>query len=222
MVPGRGSSPLARGLHVKCLDGSTSVRIIPARAGFTRSAPVRESGSGDHPRSRGVYEYDRAAAAHYGGSSPLARGLPVGTGPGVRSRGIIPARAGFTSAPFPTVPTIRDHPRSRGVYACEETIGIVIEGSSPLARGLPRAARSFVAASGIIPARAGFTSDHKPSFLGRLDHPRSRGVYEALDAHIEVVAGSSPLARGLLVGRGDRPAGPGIIPARAGFTHDPL
>ena len=32
------------------------------------------------------------------------------------------------------------------------------------------------------------------------------------------LAGSSPLARGLLIGRGDSPEAAGIIPARAGFT----
>ena len=31
----RGSSPLARGLHVKTVDGEYITRIIPARAGFT-------------------------------------------------------------------------------------------------------------------------------------------------------------------------------------------
>ena len=35
-VPGLlGSSPLARGLHIRCADSATRRRIIPARAGFT-------------------------------------------------------------------------------------------------------------------------------------------------------------------------------------------
>ena len=50
-----GSSPLARGLQKLILKIEMSIRIIPARAGFT---PLTEHGrrpTGDHPRSRGVY-----------------------------------------------------------------------------------------------------------------------------------------------------------------------
>ena len=72
-------------------------RIIPARAGFTRSCrTVRRRRRRDHPRSRGVYarilDYGEAGC----GSSPLARGLlEVHTIFGEFER-IIPARAGFT------------------------------------------------------------------------------------------------------------------------------
>ena len=51
-----------------------------------------------------------------GGSSPLARGLPVvvdRAGPGFR---IIPARAGLTPPPPHHSLLIGDHPRSRGFY----------------------------------------------------------------------------------------------------------
>ena len=91
-------------------------------------------------------------------------------------------------------------------------------GSSPLARGLLRAASSGCALCGIIPARAGFTKLTDRTVGDRPDHPRSRGVYSTTRTGWEVVAGSSPLARGLrrrvVVGVGDA----GIIPARAGFT----
>ena len=53
---GRGSSPLARGLHAHSRIGRDRDRIIPARAGFTADDPVAVLSSGDHPRSRGVYE----------------------------------------------------------------------------------------------------------------------------------------------------------------------
>ena len=50
------------------------------------------------------------------------------------------------------------------------------------------------------------------------DHPRSRGVYaETVTARMRVM-GSSPLARGLRGDGVDDRLGPGIIPARAGFT----
>ena len=75
-----------------------------------------------------------------------------------------------------------------------------IPGSSPLARGLLKAPVHITGATGIIPARAGFTPRG-------FDSPVRHG-------------GSSPLARGLrLPGRGHLGQG-GIIPARAGFTYD--
>ena len=51
------------------------------------------------------------------------------------------------------------------------------------------------------------------------DHPRSRGVYAISCAPVTRVAGSSPLARGLLVCFGCASCLAGIIPARAGFTY---
>ena len=50
-----------------------------------------------------------------------------------------------------------DHPRSRGVYATPELIAEVMEGSSPLARGLRLNESRVLGLGGIIPARAGFT-----------------------------------------------------------------
>ena len=50
-----GSSPLARGLQHAALENREGVRIIPARAGFTRSGRLCQAEMRDHPRSRGVY-----------------------------------------------------------------------------------------------------------------------------------------------------------------------
>ena len=153
------------------------------------------------------------------GSSPLARGLlsrvvlqPV---PG----GIIPARAGFTSAAPPPRTATSDHPRSRGVYGGGSSAAPGGSGSSPLARGLPTLRPSGRVRSGIIPARAGFTRCRHGPRRQPWDHPRSRGVYVALCHLVLSGLGSSPLARGLLMwshgyGTSDR-----IIPARAGFTR---
>ena len=178
--PGRnqGSSPLARGLHRLRRYAARHHRIIPARAGFT-SGSMEAFGRGkDHPRSRGVYRTRSTASERLGGSSPLARGLlPVGRGPHPGLR-IIPARAGFTASMRSPKRTAGDHPRSRGVYLGDHVPGRHPEGSSPLARGLPRPGgpvcpgspgssplarglpgpcEGLVVAGGIIPARAGFT-----------------------------------------------------------------
>ena len=51
-----------------------------------------------------------------------------------------------------------------------------------------------------------------------MDHPRSRGVYVDIAGDTYSVAGSSPLARGLLVHADLEIGFARIIPARAGFT----
>ena len=113
---------------------------------------------------------------------------------------------------------VSDHPRSRGVYPATKVAGALSSGSSPLARGLPTAISGACAQPRIIPARAGFTrARQRPQFSWQ-DHPRSRGVYAVADYSGSAGIGSSPLARGLRVRPVYPERGPGIIPARAGFT----
>ena len=50
-----GSSPLARGLPQIAQMTTADMRIIPARAGFTRINSLFNTVQPDHPRSRGVY-----------------------------------------------------------------------------------------------------------------------------------------------------------------------
>ena len=172
-----GSSPLARGLRRRRDDRRERRGIIPARAGFTRPMTRLRSGRGDHPRSRGVYSGDAPTPSPRTGSSPLARGLPIKRGDALRSIRIIPARAGFTLIMTVYAFPAEDHPRSRGVYVSPRRAIPPTLGSSPLARGLPRASAVSVISVGIIPARAGFTNGRR-ILLGQLrDHPRSRGVY---------------------------------------------
>ena len=92
----RGSSPLARGLPGHPHLRRPGTRIIPARAGFTRSQPPTWSSTRDHPRSRGVYAPRAALLWRSLGSSPLARGLHDEEFDMEPLTGIIPARAGFT------------------------------------------------------------------------------------------------------------------------------
>ena len=179
---------------------------------------TRRTSTGDHPRSRGVYSPPSSSSSLAAGSSPLARGLLVGSWCGMGSLWIIPARAGFTPA-GPSLPRRRpDHPRSRGVYSRRGCASPAAPGSSPLARGLPSVAQRGGPCYRIIPARAGFTGrrgHHRPTHQ---DHPRSRGVYSGSPRSCRRPGGSSPLARGLhRVVAAIRAAGR-IIPARAGFT----
>ena len=175
----------------------------------------------DHPRSRVVYWPFSRVASTKEGSSPLARGLRE-----VRDRlcgrpGIIPARAGFTRPRPGRWCQPPDHPRSRGVYRTDSATLIHqrFPGSSPLARGLPHAAGCQGGDGRIIPARAGFTWARASLFERGRDHPRSRGVYPICSSIFSALAGSSPLARGLRGHTQVEQRGPGIIPARAGFTY---
>ena len=215
-----GSSPLARGL--------------PWVATRTSIA------AGDHPRSRGVYDGNTTHPPSPAGSSPLARGLPRGSLPDTAPRGIIPARAGFTSTSQRFPGREWDHPRSRGVYGGLAGKDGDRWGSSPLARGLLVVQGGPEVVLGIIPARAGFTYDRAMREQWLRDHPRSRGVYREEAVMIKLSPGSSPLARGLprtTMPRSTRVIGSSplarglpqraprgaramrIIPARAGFTH---
>ena len=217
-----GSSPLARGLPVPGRVEGRGYGIIPARAGFTTPSRRSPRPGGDHPRSRGVYEEAGTRQSSGNGSSPLARGLPLEPLEVIGLVRIIPARAGFTHSRISRTASTADHPRSRGVYDGRPDRGVHLAGSSPLARGLPRRHHPRHRRPRIIPARAGFTTRHRPWTGGAADHPRSRGVYATHLAPRCFETGSSPLARGLpdeIEQDGYRAR---IIPARAGFTRPHL
>ena len=220
--------------------GSGRLGIIPARAGFTRVQVVGHQRPKDHPRSRGVYHSRRPSSRRARGSSPLARGLLTSGRTRETIRGIIPARAGFTDHRGDDEPSVKDHPRSRGVYDRTTSPRLKPPGSSPLARGLRSWSFPLVISLRIIPARAGFTGGRRTTatiqcgssplarglpavratgHFERVDHPRSRGVYPWGPARGRRTGGSSPLARGLLVRSCAAVRFSGIIPARAGFTR---
>ena len=173
-----GSSPLARGLRYAKALSASSIRIIPARAGFTSVIFWPGVQSADHPRSRGVYWRPSRTTPSSAGSSPLARGLLRDGAVRAGGRGIIPARAGFTRPTESTARCATDHPRSRGVYRRARTGSPTRGGSSPLARGLLMRPCISCGPMRIIPARAGFTFGCSPGRSRTRDHPRSRGVYE--------------------------------------------
>ena len=154
----KGSSPLARGLRTALSRVIFHSGIIPARAGFTMTRGSSPAATKDHPRSRGVYAVSYPKGSVCRGSSPLARGLRRSIAPTMRRPGIIPARAGFTRSRHRTATIWPDHPRSRGVYTSVTTCPRRHGGSSPLARGLPQTIPKLTDRTGIIPARAGFTT----------------------------------------------------------------
>ena len=69
-----GSSPLARGTHIKRASQVIKVRLIPARAGNTSPRPHSGRPRAAHPRSRGEHVTAERTPSRAAGSSPLARG----------------------------------------------------------------------------------------------------------------------------------------------------
>ena len=113
------------------------------------------------------------------------------------------------------------HPRSRGEHSAEMSTNNKAAGSSPLARGTPIYPHFTVADIGLIPARAGNTTDFYHEVIQVRAHPRSRGEHKQKALTVVPSGGSSPLARGthkvtVLCG-----VAVGLIPARAGNTKPP-
>ena len=135
----------------------------------------------DHPRTRGVYSSTERNRGMTSGSSPHARGLLGALDQQAQGPRIIPARAGFTVVGVLVLVGAGDHPRTRGVYI-EKFLDVSVHlGSSPHARGLRSRAVYSARAFRIIPARAGFTSAMSVAVVRVADHPRTRGVYLAVD-----------------------------------------
>ena len=130
-----GSSPLARGTHLVGHALHPSCGIIPACAGNTATDDDDVYVFGDHPRLRGEHGRGKVAIDSKRGSSPLARGTPVGLLCVAVCLGIIPACAGNTKSDTFPLKLSKDHPRLRGEHSALIFSGVMIGGSSPLARG---------------------------------------------------------------------------------------
>ena len=110
------------------------------------------------------------------------------------------------------------HPRSRGEHPQITSHRPRSFGSSPLARGTRRRTSVKMAASRLIPARAGNTSCSSLPGSPPSAHPRSRGEHLNHAGAGAGVRGSSPLARGTLLNLPSGFPGGRLIPARAGNT----
>ena len=132
--------------------------------------------------------------------------------------GLIPARAGNTHHEEGSSRGHWAHPRSRGEHGLIGIMGLVLLGSSPLARGTRILDLVEADDRGLIPARAGNTPPHHVQGKEPEAHPRSRGEHRLSSLPVKLPPGSSPLARGT------RPLTTlsqnllGLIPARAGNT----
>ena len=106
----------------------------------------------------------------------------------------------------------------RGEYLllCSEML--LKPGSPPLARGIHTQTIQVSDLVGITPACAGNTRLGYSPGEGYGDHPRLRGEYFDNPSKLVQIAGSPPLARGILVMSDDGITPIGITPACAGNT----
>ena len=109
-----GSSPRVRGKLRRAVPMQSGLRIIPARAGQTRSYVRASAAAPDHPRACGANGQIKVHFNDSFGSSPRVRGkLGARSGQPAWSR-IIPARAGQTLLCSVFCIHVADHPRACG------------------------------------------------------------------------------------------------------------
>ena len=114
-------------------------------------------------------------------------------------RGITPAHAGNTVKMLNTSSCVR--------------------GSPPHTRGIQDLDELKEWACGITPAHAGNTLGQRLSTCHAWDHPRTRGEYLGGQSRVQVVGGSPPHTRGILLRQLIYRAELGITPAHAGNTY---
>ena len=165
-----------RGQPKACCNVIFLPRIIPARAGPTRTPITAITNVRDHPRSCGANTVFQREDGQGLGSSPLVRGQHQGAGRQGRQRRIIPARAGPTALMMRWVISCPDHPRSCGANEPSQGFMRRLVGSSPLVRGQLGGGEERRAWPRIIPARAGPTIQCLHGLHLWTDHPRSCGA----------------------------------------------
>ena len=236
---GVGSSPRVRGKLAAHVLACRLHRIIPARAGQTRSRscpprtrrriiPARAGQTGwfmlagtvcpDHPRACGANHSDPRSPRVHSGSSPRVRGKQVGQLVEDTNPRIIPARAGQTSAMAASAVCRTDHPRACGANSFKSGEKGALLGSSPRVRGKPSARVLMSTHPRIIPARAGQTAARCCPCPQSTDHPRACGANWNCSRKSASCAGSSPRVRGKHRRRYVQQWLGRIIPARAGQT----
>ncbi len=213
-----GSSPHARGTHRFNTAWKPIGRFIPACAGNTRSPARSPANTPVHPRMRGEHWTSGCSVSVLAGSSPHARGTRGVCPSLLLFHRFIPACAGNTIVGPADAWVSSVHPRMRGEHFSAVPNETGTFGSSPHARGTPRAQILTKRCTRFIPACAGNTKAVSPDAFVFTVHPRMRGEHSPEFASAVIDRGSSPHARGT---RADKTAiwfAQRFIPACAGNT----
>ena len=213
-----GSSPQARGTHLREFPRAISPRFIPAGAGNTLYPISPAQLLTVHPRRRG--EHLRLCGRLCGriGSSPQARGTLSAHPAGADCQRFIPAGAGNTSRELSGSNLQTVHPRRRGEHTMPPEPALNVDGSSPQARGTPELPPALPPEVRFIPAGAGNTLSSCVGTNAPPVHPRRRGEHPSPGTRKSKDGGSSPQARGTLTQMSYPTARDRFIPAGAGNT----
>ena len=213
-----GSSPRVRGKRLAVADRLLTNRIIPARAGQTKTLLPTFCPHSDHPRACGANCPAGKSRGCVYGSSPRVRGKRTPNNAAISCGRIIPARAGQTDGAVRPPRRCPDHPRACGANGHTVVQQFFVIGSSPRVRGKPVQRGVHQRVSRIIPARAGQTP--RPSVRLPLppDHPRACGANQPVRRDDGLRPGSSPRVRGKPHAVSGFAFASRIIPARAGQT----
>ena len=178
------------------------MRFIPACAGNACSGRFPRFPPAVHPRMRGERRKINRHSGVAAGSSPHARGTRVGERVGNRNPRFIPACAGNARRVSAAFRPTSVHPRMRGERNPKD-IGVMLQdGSSPHARGTRNIDTPRVTCSRFIPACAGNAKTSPTTSRVPPVHPRMRGERRVRCPLTKYYAGSSPHARGTLLGGG--------------------
>ena len=171
-----------------------------------------------HPRRRGEHRIRKSSRKIILGSSPQARGTRQICFWRRRYPRFIPAGAGNTGVPRSRRSRRAVHPRRRGEHTIPFDNALVIDGSSPQARGTLQTKISPCLVRRFIPAGAGNTSVSDSFSFAFSVHPRRRGEHQKHTRRTPRQSGSSPQARGTPVQTMSEPMKARFIPAGAGNT----
>ena len=191
-----GSSPRVRGKPPGRGVARAAMGLIPARAGKTLQVSEPRMPSSAHPRACGENARRSGLTTADDGSSPRVRGKRPGGLLGRDPRGLIPARAGKTCPASCRSRPPSAHPRACGENYPQRPASHVVEGSSPRVRGKPARSVGPEPPSGLIPARAGKTSQPTHRRAASSAHPRACGENSDERALDGPGPGSSPRVRG--------------------------
>ena len=213
-----GSSPRGRGKRRCRWIRRVGLRLIPARAGKTMRDTTYAHVTRAHPRAGGENPNTERLRQWVFGSSPRGRGKLLLSLDVHVCCGLIPARAGKTSAALILSRRRAAHPRAGGENPATTGLTIGFTGSSPRGRGKQTKEYLELSNQGLIPARAGKTSRLTDRAATWAAHPRAGGENSIGRRRHGLHEGSSPRGRGKHdSGRARRPR-VRLIPARAGKT----
>ena len=194
-----GSSPPVRGARAHYCVDDNSIGLIPARAGSTLNPYDASLPYKAHPRPCGEHKKIAHLRRPLQGSSPPVRGALGKTSASQGVKGLIPARAGSTSATTPISWRTGAHPRPCGEHVDCSTKNVPPLGSSPPVRGAQCHSRRRTMMRGLIPARAGSTAVLLLENPNARAHPRPCGEHTHIRATTPGIGGSSPPVRGARV-----------------------